>query len=207
MGLPTTVEQLVWSMGQLIVTGYVALIGISALAIHQIILRIQGVLYLGFGMAAMTYMGKNLGANDHHIAEHTGKMTHRIVFVFGLTILVFMILFSGPLLHLFIRKEDVVIADIGFRVVFIVFALVQVPKAMNTVIAGSLRGAGDIKWIMWTNIFAVLLFEISINWVGTFIFHFGLIGIWLVQGMDEIAKSSVNYLRFRGGKWKLIRIS
>lgn len=209
MGLPTTVEQLVWSGGQLIVTGYVALIGITELAIHQVFLRIQGVLsmfYLGFGLAAMTHVGKNIGANEHMDAEHSGIMSHRIVFIFGLLILILMIVFANPLLHLFIRREDAIIADYGFRVVFIVFALVQVPKAMNTVITGSLRGAGDIKWIMWINIIAVFLLEVSANWIGAFIFHFGLIGIWCVQMVDEIIKSNVNYQRFRGGKWKLIRI-
>lgn len=209
MGLPTTVEQLVWSAGQLIVTGYVALIGITELAIHQVFLRIQGVLsmfYLGFGLAAMTHVGKNLGANEHINAEHTGKMSHRIVFIFGIIILILMIVFSNPLLHLFIRKEDAIIADYGFRIIFIVFALVQVPKAMNTVISGSLRGAGDIQWIMWINIFTVLLLEVSANWIGAFIFHFGLLGIWSIQMLDEILKSNVNYFRFRGGKWKLIRI-
>ena len=105
-----------------------------------------------------------------------------------------------------IRKEDVIIAGYGFRVIFIVFALVQVPKAMNTVISGSLRGAGDIQWIMWVNIIAVLLLEIGVNWVGAFIFHFGLMGIWAVQMGDEIFKSSINYKRFISGKWKLIRI-
>ena len=209
MGLPTTVEQVVWSAGQLIVTGYVALMGITELAVHQIFLRIQGVLsmfYLGFGLAAMTHVGKNLGANEHINAEYTGKMSHRIVFIFGIIILILMIVFSKPLLHLFIRKEDAIIADYGFRIIFIVFALVQVPKAMNTVISGSLRGAGDIQWIMWINIFAVLLLEVSANWIGAFIFHFGLLGIWSIQMLDEILKSNVNYFRFRGGKWKLIRI-
>ncbi len=209
MGLPTTVEQLVWSAGQLVVTGFVALIGITELAIHQVFLRIQGVLsmfYLGFGMAAMTHVGKNLGANEQLNAEHSGKISHRIVFIFGFLILILMIAFSGPLLHLFIRKEDIIIADYGFRVLFIIFAMVQVPKAMNTVIAGSLRGAGDIQWIMWINIFAVLLLEVIANWIGSFIFHFGLIGIWTVQLVDEILKSNINFFRFRGGKWKLIRI-
>jgi putative MATE family efflux protein len=209
MGLPTTVEQLVWSFGQLIVTGYVAMIGITQLALHQIFLRIQGVLsmfYLGFGLAAMTYMGKNLGANEHKTAEHTGRITHRIVFIFGFLILILMIFFSEPLIHMFIRKEEQEIMRYSFKIVFIVFAMVQVPKAMNTVIAGSLRGAGDIQWIMWINIFAVILLEIGTNWLGVFILHFGLIGIWSVQLADEILKSNINYLRFRGGKWKMIRL-
>jgi putative MATE family efflux protein len=209
LGLPTTVEQLMWSVAQVIVTGYVAFIGISALAVHQVFLRIQGVLsmsYLGFGITAMTHMGKNIGANEHIVAESTGKMTHQIAFLFVLSILALMIVFSAPLLHLFIRKEDAIIADFQFRTLFIIFSLVQVPKAMNTVIAGSLRGAGDIQWIMWVNTFADLILVVGFNWMGTFIFHWALLGIWCVQGFDEIVKSSINYFRFRCGKWKLIHI-
>jgi Na+-driven multidrug efflux pump len=77
---------------------------------------------------------------------------------------------------------------------------------MNTVITGSLRGAGDIQWIMWENVFAVLLIEVGFNWIGTFLLHLGLVGIWSFQGLDEAVKSSINYRRFRCGKWKLIRI-
>ena len=209
MGLPTTVEQLVWSAGQLVVTGFVASIGIAELAVHQVFLRIQGVLsmfYLGFGLAAMTQVGQNIGANAHHHAERTGHLTHRIVLVFGFIILAFMVLFYQPILHLFIRKEDMVIAQFGVQSVFVVFALVQVPKALNTVITGSLRGAGDIQWLMWINVFAVLALELGANYLGAFVLHFGLIGIWAIQFLDEVIKSFINSHRFRGGKWKLIRI-
>lgn len=209
MGLPTTVEQLVWSVGQFIVMGYVALMGITELAIHNVFLRLQGVLsmfYLGFGLTAMTHVGKNLGANEHSQAERSGKMTHRTTLVFVLFVVVVMIVFATPLLHLFIRKEDAIIADYRFKTLFIVFSLVQIPKAMNTVIVGSLRGAGDIRWIMWINIVGVLVLEIGLNWIGSFILYFGLLGIWSVQGLDEILKSCVNAFRFRRGKWKQIRV-
>ncbi len=209
MGLPTTVEQLVWAVGQLVATVYVAIIGIRELAIHQILLRVQGVLsmfYLGFGIAAMTFMGKNLGANEHHMAEHTGKITHRIVFIFGVLFLFLIIIFARPLIQLFIKSDDVLLTNYPFRAIFIFFALVQVPKAMNAVISGSLRGAGDIKWIMGITILTVLLFELGANWINVFVLQFGLVGIWTVQGLDEIARSGCNYLRFRGGKWKLIRV-
>jgi putative MATE family efflux protein len=208
LGFPTTVEQLVWTVGQVIVTGYVAWIGISALAVHQVFLRIQGVLsmvYMGFSLTAMTHMGKNIGANEHSAAEHISRMTHRISFLFVIGIMILMVAFSVPLLHLFIRREDAIIADFHFRTAFLVFSLVQVPKAMNTVITGSLRGAGDLKWIMMVSIVAVISLEIGFNWMGTFLLHWGLVGIWAVQGLDEVVKSSINSLRFRCGKWKQIR--
>jgi len=209
LGLPTTVEQLVWSGGQLVVSGFVAWMGIRELALHQVFLRIQGVLsmfYLGFGLTSMSHMGKHMGANAHSHAEWTGKMTHRIAFLFVLLVLIFMMVFSGPLLHLFIRKEDAILIDFQFRTLFIIFSLVQLPKAMNVVISSTLRGAGDIQWLMWVNIVSVLCFELGLNWIAAFIFHFGLLGIWSIQGIDELIKSNCNYLRFRCGKWKGIRI-
>ena len=48
LGVPTTVEQLVWATGQLILSFYVARMGITALATHQIFLRIQSVLTMAF---------------------------------------------------------------------------------------------------------------------------------------------------------------
>ena len=163
VGLPTTVEQMVWSGGMLIVTGFVAMMGITQLAIHQLFARMQAVLsmiYMGFSLAAMSHVGKNIGANDPLLAQKTGRVTRRIVLLLGVIILIVLVVFSGPILHLFIRKEDAVIANFGFRTVFIIFALVQVPKALNGVISGSLRGAGEIQWLMWLNIITVLIYLI-----------------------------------------------
>jgi len=209
IGLPATVEQMVWSGGQLVVTSFVALMGITPLALHQLFFRIQAVLsmvYMGFSLAAMSHVGKNIGANEHLLAVRTGKLTNRIVFILGVTVLVILVVFSGPILHVFIRKEDVIFADYGFRTIFIIFALVQVPKALNAVISGSLRGAGEIQWLMWVNIVTVLIFEIGFNWTGTFIFKFGLAGIWIVQFIDESFKGFLNNNRFHGGKWKLKKL-
>jgi putative MATE family efflux protein len=209
MGFPTTVEQLIWAGGQLVVTGFVASISIGALAIHQVFLRIQAVLsmfYLGFGMAAMTSIGKNLGAKAHWVAEKTSESTHRIVLFFVLGMLAVMIVFSDSLIHFFIRREETALMDFNVQLVFLVFALTQVPKALNTVISGSLRGAGDIQWVMWLMVASVLLFEIGVNWPVVFVLHVGLIGVWLVQFTDEMLKCVLNIHRFKSGKWKLIHV-
>ncbi|MEJ2050346.1 MAG: MATE family efflux transporter, partial [Calditrichota bacterium] len=57
LGFPTTVEQLVWAFGQLILSFFAARRGIIPLAVHQVFLRIQAVLsmaFQGFGLASMT---------------------------------------------------------------------------------------------------------------------------------------------------------
>jgi Na+-driven multidrug efflux pump len=88
----------------------------------------------------------------------------------------------------------------------IVFAILQVPKAVGNVVIGNLRGAGDLKWIMYVTIVGVVLFEIGLNWIVAFSTSLAVTGLWLVHFLDETVRLAVNYWRFKGGRWKLTRI-
>lgn len=204
-GIPTTVEQLVWACGQLVVSGYAAVIGITVLAAHQVFLRIQAILsmfYLGFSLGAMTLVGKDLGANDRQAALKTAFTANRIVFVFAFAIFAILTIFSKPLISIFTSDPPVV--QLGSSV-FIVFALVQIPKALDGVLIGNLRGVGDLKWLMVVTILSVLILEIGMNWILVFVMNYSLMALWLIHLIDEIMRSTINYMRFKHGKWNLAR--
>lgn len=201
-GIPTTVEQLMWAFGQLVVTGYAAVLGIHMLAAHQVFLRIQNILsmfYLGFGMGAMTLVGKNVGADDPKAAEKTAVTANLVVLVFAVMVFLLLVLFRRPLVTVFTSDPDVV--RIGASVM-IVFALVQIPKALDGVLIGNLRGVGDLKWLMWLTIASVVLLEIGLNWVLVFTLGYSLMALWMVHLLDEFLRTVVNTWRFRSGKWK-----
>ncbi len=207
LGLPTTIEQMVWATGMLVVTSYAAYSGITILATHQVFVRMQAILsmsYLGFGLGAMTLMGKNLGAEQHYLAEKTANLISRVVFVFVIGITLIMIAFSRPLISIFTNEPEVL--RIG-GVCMLMFALTQIPKAMNGVVIGNLRGCGDLKWLMWTTIAGVIIFEIGFNW-GFLVFLknqvYVLFALWAVQGADETSRFLLNTWRFKGGLWKFI---
>lgn len=205
-GLPTTIEQLVWAFGQVVISGYAAVIGVTVLAAHQAIMRIQAVLsmfYMGMGMSAMTLMGKNLGADRRKLAELTAKITGRVAFVFVMSVVTVLIIFSGQIISIFTNDEKVI--ELG-SFVLRVFALVQIPKAVNGVLMGNLRGAGDMNWLMWLSILSVIVLEIGLNWFVVFVFNLSLVGLWAVQLCDESLRLGLNYWRFRGGKWKFLNI-
>ena len=203
-GLPTTIEQLVWSFGLLVVSTYAAVISITVLAAHQVFLRIQSILsmiYMGFGLGAMTLMGKNLGAEQRKLAQRTAEMAGWVVFVFVMVISTCMILFSDSIITIF--TDDPQVLRTGATVIKL-FALVQIPKAVDGVLMGNLRGAGDLKWLMWITAASVFLFEISMSWMIAFVFNLSLWGLWLMHTADETARLILNYWRYRGGKWKFI---
>jgi len=206
-GFPTTVEQMAIAFAQFVMMSYAALLGVTALATHGILIRIQGVLsmvYMGFGVGAMTLMGRNLGASDRQLAERTAHIANGVVAVFVCGIVASLVLFSDEIVRLFVTGNRQVVS-LGAKVLY-VFAVVQIPKALGGVIMGHLRGAGDLKWLMWIVIVTSLAIDISLNWFVVFVLGLGLLGLWSVHTVGEVTRLLLNVWRFRGGKWKFIDI-
>ncbi len=204
LGIPTTIEQLVWAVGQLIISFFAARMGIVALAVHQIFLRIQSVLsmaFQGFGLASMTLVGKNLGADEEHMALRTGKVAGRVALVASISISLIIILLHRFILSAF--TENMRVVEYGSGVI-IFLAILQIPKAVNIVFSGNLRGGADLAWLMWLAIFGVLIFETFGAYIMAFSLNLGLVGLWLVQSFDETTRLTLNYFRFKGKKWKVL---
>ena len=201
-GLPTTMEQLAWALGMLAATIYAGQISLYILSTHQVFVRIQNVLsmvYMGFSLTAMSIMGQNLGASNNVLAEKMAKAAHRIMGVFVLIIVAIMMCCSKTLILVFNRDPQVL--ELGTKAIYI-FAFAQIPKALNNVVSGNLRGIGHLQWLMWTTIIFVLIFEIGLNYFSAFVFGWGLYGIWGIQSLDESIRFSMNYWRFHGGSWR-----
>jgi len=202
MGLPTTVEQLTWGLGQLVVISFAGSVSVVILSTHAIFMRLQNILsmvYMGFSLAAMSEMGQNLGANNKEMAEQTAHAAHRVMGIFIGIAVIIMITFSKALIHIFTTEPATV--ALGQKAIYI-FAFAQIPKALNNVLAGNLRGIGMLRWLMWTTLAFVIVFEVGFNYISLFIFGWGLYGMWGIQAIDETARLVLNFLRFQNGTWR-----
>lgn len=203
MGLPTTVEQLSWALGQLVVMSYAGAFSVVVLSTHAIFMRVQNVLsmvYMGFSLAAMSAMGQNLGASKHALAERAAHTAHRAMAVFVAVVVVLMIAFSKSLVQVFTTDAETV--ALGQKAIY-VFAVAQIPKALNNVISGNLRGIGELNWLMLTTVGFVILFEVALNYIAVFILSWGLYGIWSIQAADESIRFGMHYIRFVNGSWRV----
>lgn len=206
LGIPATVEQLVWAAGQLVLSFYAGLLGFQVLAAHQVFVRIQSVLtmvFTGFGIASMSLVGKNIGAEEESEALRAGRTAGRLALASSSVIAVLFIIFHRAWVDIFTSDRELI--QFGSRFIYIL-ALVQIPKAVNIVFTGNLRGGADLNWLMWLAISSVLLFEVMGAYVSSFILQLSLGGLWLVQGLDETSRLALNYWRFRKKKWKIKNI-
>ena len=202
MGIPTTVEQLVWSIGQLIMSVYAGWLGIVVLATHQVYVRIQSVItmiFFGFGLGSMALVGKNLGADDTRQAQRTGMLTGGVGLIASIAIATMLYFAAQPISSVF--TNDPAVVKLASSLMYI-FALIQIPKGVNIVFSGNLRGSAELNWLMWLAIITVLIYDIFGSWFLAIHLGAGLAGFWILQGADESTRLIFNYRRFNRGKWK-----
>jgi len=202
MGIPTTVEQLVWSIGQLIMSIYAGWLGIVVLATHQVYVRIQSVItmiFFGFGLGSMALVGKNLGAEDTRQARRTGMITGGVGLIASIFIAGLLYFAAEPISSVFTSDPAVIKLSTSL---ILIFALIQIPKGVNIVFSGNLRGSAELNWLMWLAIITVIIFDILGSWYIAIYLGVGLAGFWILQGADETTRLVLNYWRFNRGKWK-----
>jgi putative MATE family efflux protein len=195
-GIPTTVEQLIWSLGQLIMSIYAGWLGREFLATHQVFVRLQSVLtmiFFGFSIGSMTLVGKNLGAEHDRQARRTGRITGAVGFSVSILIAIVLYLFASHLMWIFTNDQRVIQMGTGLMVIL---AIIQLPKGVNIIYSGNLRGSADLKWLMWLAIITATCYEMIGSWILAIPLGLGLSGIWIIQGVDELTRFILNYWRF-----------
>jgi Na+-driven multidrug efflux pump len=206
LGIPTTIEQAIWSVGQLVMSIYAGWLGIVVLATHQVFVRIQmliTMIFFGFGISSMSIVGKSLGADHDKQAKRAGAITALVGFVTSCFICVVLFLASNQIMDLF--TDDSAVITLGNSVI-IIFALIQLPKGVNIIYSGNLRGSADLNWLMWLAVFTATGYEIIGSWILAIPLGLGLAGIWFIQGIDELTRFLLNYWRFNKGEWKKLKL-
>ena len=184
----------------------VSSLGTVSLAAHQIAVNVESLSYMpGFGLAvaATTLVGQALGAGKENLAEASIRraMTFALV-VMGNMALVFG-LFGPQVVRVFGATPEVLtLAGLAVRLA----ALEQLPIAVQMVISGSLRGAGDTRTPMVVTVVGTLLFRVSAVYLLAIVLDLGLAGVWLGTAVDWTGRAILLYLLFQRGTWKGIEV-
>ncbi len=206
LSMPTAGEALIMRLGFILFMRTVSAVGEVALAAHQIAVNVESLSFMpGFGLsvASTTLVGQSLGANKPELAEESIRTTMRFsLAVMGALGVVFAL--WGPALASLFGSTPEVLALAGNAVR--IGALEQLPIAVLMVIAGSLRGAGDMRTPMYATLAGTFLFRVPLVYLFAIVFGWGLNGVWLGTAVDWTARAALIYFLFRRGAWKKIRL-
>lgn len=207
IGVPAMIEQLVMRAGMIIYTKTVASLGTIAYATHQICMNIQALSFMSgqaFAVSATSLVGQSLGRKRPDMAQAYCSRTRRIGFVIALGIAAVFFFFGGSIVALYNNEPEIV--EMGSRILM-VMAFIQPFQSSQFIVAGGLRGAGDTKATAVVTFITVLLVRPGVALLMINVFHWGLEGAWLAMAMDQILRTTLIFLRYRSGKWKMASIN
>ncbi len=207
VGLPASGERLSLRGAQILYTRAIAGLGTNAYAAHQIAMRIESIsLTIGFsfGAATTTLVGQYLGFGDPAKAEQAAIKARKIAAIAMGCGGIFLFLGAPSVVHLFI-PDNPEVAQLGAAVLRII-AGAQPFMAINHVMSGGLRGAGDTAWVMYITGTSAWFIRVVFTYILAVYMQLGLPGAWYAMSADLIIRSVFFRWRFRTGKWKEIAV-
>lgn len=201
LGLPVFGERIMTFTSQIVYTRFVLLTSLSAYAAHSVGLMIEAVAFLpgiGFAQAATTLVGQNLGARLPHMAK---KYSNQALII-GLIIMGFLgvtyWVFPGIWMRIFSNDAGV----IEYGILFCKFAAVlQIPLAATMILAGSLRGAGQTRWVMYVTIIGTWFVRVPVAYLFGNYYGYGIFFIWLAMPLDWTVRAILMLAKFYSHKW------
>ena len=195
LGIPSGLEYFLWNLGNMILVSYLNRLDPMHAGIYTLVFSIETVpllIYMGLSNAGLTLVGQQTGAKSPQQARQTGLICLSFALLICVITAVIFRLFPAPLLQLF-TDDPVTLHTASPFLQFVAWILF--PKAVNNVIGLCIRGTGDTRWMLFTQIFGTL-FMILGGYYFILLSGFGLLGIFITLLADETLRGIANLARF-----------
>jgi putative MATE family efflux protein len=199
-------EQVAMRVGFFIYARVVANLGTESLAAHSIAMQLMNLSFTfadGLAVATTSLVGQNLGKKRSDLAVMYFKIGQR--FALGISVILGILSISTRFIFptLFSENPDTIAAAAG---VILILGLIQPIQTMQIVMAGSLRGAGDTRFVALTMLLTVAIIRPGISLLFVNVLYMGLYGAWFAIIFDQGVRFILLYRRFLQMKWIRIRI-
>ncbi len=151
----------------------------TSLASHQIVLKIASLTFmvpLGISSAGAVRVGQALGAKNPHGASRSGWIALALATAFMSTAAVIFISFPQSLIRIFTDNADVL--QLGVSLLYIA-AIFQIFDGIQVVATGILRGTGDTRTPMISNLIGHWFLGLPVGATLAFKFGYDVFGLWV----------------------------
>ncbi len=206
VGAPASGERVLQQAGILLYTKLVISYGTVAYAAHQVGLSIEALSFLpgyGFAIAAASMVGQSIGAGKYQRAKMENWEANRQAALMMTAMGFVFFFFPYALLRLF--TTDAAVIALGTSFLQIV-ALIQIPLALTMVLSGSLRGAGDTRFIMGATFIGMWGIRLPAAYIAAWVFPGTVVAVWWGMVLDWTVRMLLVLWRFRTERWRHIRL-
>jgi putative MATE family efflux protein len=205
IGAPSVAEQALVQLAFLVFFAIVAQYGTEAYAAYGIgisLVAFSIVIGFGFGIAAATLVGQQLGAGQPELAMMAVSRSLRMALAAMIFLSILLAWFAPELAGFMIEDPEVVSLTVSF---IYMIALAHPLMACDFALGGALRGAGDTRFPLIATfcgiIFGRLIPALVFLWLGLSIYW--IFGVMII---DYSIKATMLLHRFRSRKWLDVKI-
>jgi putative MATE family efflux protein len=202
IGVPASIESLLFNGGKLITQIYIVDMGTIAIASNAIAGSVATMLNVpgnSLCIAATALVGKYMGRGDSIEAGKSLSYITKLSTVFLTVIAIIFIPFAGKVASLYTSNKEII--HLTATVLIVNSACIPL-WSLSFVLPSGLKGAGDVKYTLITSIIGMWLFRISLGYLLGIVLNFGLVGVWIGMTVDWVVRGSLYLIRFKKGRWK-----
>jgi MATE family multidrug resistance protein len=206
LSLPSSLQQLFFSAGVVMLMWIVSHIGTSEAAAINVLMTFHITAILpafGVALAAMTLVGNALGRGDVDDAAAWGWNCAALTFVYGVVLSAVVIPLAEPILGLFLTNPD---TRRLAHLPMVLWALMIGFDAAGMVLMNALIGAGDTRRSMWISLIWQWVIFLPLAYLAGPVLGFGLLGVWVVNGLYRVGQAVNSGTQWAGRKWSNIQI-
>ena len=200
--MPTTLNELLWSVGQSMYVAAFSRIGTTAYAAYQAAASINSIFsFAAFsvGDAAVLLGGEKLGEGEREQTYILGKKLLKIGTVLGILVGLLLVLAAKPLVGFF--SLTALGKTYAFRIL-VIYGLCMGLNLYNGInITGTLRGGGDTRFAMMAECSCVWLVAVPLAFLASQVLHVPIFIAVLMIKSEEVVKCIILTKRFISKKW------
>lgn len=203
IGVPNGLENGMFHIGKIMVQGMVTAFGTTAIAANAVAANFASISMLAgssISMAAITVVGRCIGARDYKQASYYMKRLTAVSQLLVMVVYVVLILTMNPILKLYdLSAEGTALAR---QMVICVSILGVLFWSVAFVLPSGLRAANDVNFTMTVAILSMWVFRVGGGYLFSNLLGFGALGVWLGMGSDWLFRAVVFSIRLASGRWK-----
>jgi len=206
LSLPSSMQQLFFSAGLVTLVWIIGQIGTAEVAAVNVLMTFHITAILpafGVALAATTLVGNALGRDNIEDAERWGWNCAAMTFIYGITLSLLLIPLAEPLLGIFLTNPE---TRRLAHLPMILWASVIAFDTAGMVLMNALIGAGDTRRSMWISVIWQWAFFLPLAFVVGPVLGFGLIGVWILNGVYRAAQAVNCATQWAGRKWTHVKI-
>jgi putative MATE family efflux protein len=201
LSLPSSLQQLFFSAGLVTLVWIVGMIGTAEVAATNVLMTFHITAILpafGIALATTTLVGNALGRNDPDDAARWGWNGAALTFIYGVVLSIILIPLARPLLGVFLSNPETL--ELAYLPMILWAVMISFDTA-GMVLMNALIGAGDTRRSMWISVTAQWLFFLPAAYLAGPVLGFGLLGVWVVNGLYRVGQALVCAHQWSGRKW------